>query len=146
MDKHEYEINQLINPKKDIVKSNSKHRDKIETLIQGRRIGGIVGGGEPPKNILENGKYKIDISGGTKQAYSAFDVRGGNVYVYAGSLEENQNIYYYHPNGSVFSAYGNNSILELIYNVCKTYDNYVSISRRVVSYEDLENFDTYKEL
>ena len=49
MDRHEYEINQLINPKKDIVKSNSKHRDKIETLIQGRRIGGIVGGGsEPP--------------------------------------------------------------------------------------------------
>jgi hypothetical protein len=33
MDRHEYEINQLINPKKDIVKSNSKHRDNIETLI-----------------------------------------------------------------------------------------------------------------
>lgn len=48
MDRHEYEINQLINPKKDIVKSNSKHRDKIETLIQGRRIGKIDGGGDTP--------------------------------------------------------------------------------------------------
>lgn len=48
MNRHEYEINQLINPKKDIVKSNSKHRDKIETLIQGRRGGGINRGGETP--------------------------------------------------------------------------------------------------
>lgn len=52
MDRHEYEINQLINPKKDIVKSNSKHRDKIETLIQGRRIGGIDGGGDTPEKTL----------------------------------------------------------------------------------------------
>lgn len=62
MDKHEYEINQLINPKKDIVKSNSKHRDKIETLIQGRRIGGISEGGDTPEEILwaiefESGKF-----------------------------------------------------------------------------------------
>ena len=146
MDRHEYEINQLINPKKDIVKSNSKHRDKIETLIQGRRIGGIVGGEEPPKNILENGKYKIDISSGAKQAYAAFDVRGGNVYVYASSLEVTQNVFVYGQNGNVVSAFGNDNILELIENDCKPYDNYVSISRRVVSYEDLENFDTYKEL
>lgn len=46
MNRHEYEINQLINPKKDIVKSNSKHRDKIETLIQGRN--GIQGGDVSP--------------------------------------------------------------------------------------------------
>ena len=63
MNKHEYEINQLINPKKDIVKSNSKHRDKIETLIQGRRIGGILGGGDTPKQEtlwaieFESGKF-----------------------------------------------------------------------------------------
>lgn len=52
MDRHEYEINQLINPKKDIVKSNSKHRDKIETLIQGRRVEGINRGGDTPEKTL----------------------------------------------------------------------------------------------
>ncbi len=67
MDRHEYEINQLINPKKDIVKSNSKHRDNIETLIQGRRIGGIVGGGSTPEKTPyvrwknPNGTYCVGI-------------------------------------------------------------------------------------
>ena len=33
----EYELNQLINPKKDMIKTKSKHRQPLETLIQGRR-------------------------------------------------------------------------------------------------------------
>ena len=59
MDRHEYEINQLINPKKDIVKSNSKHRDKIETLIQGRN--GISGESHVPDPY--GGHEYVEIGG-----------------------------------------------------------------------------------
>lgn len=33
----EYELNQLISPKKDMIKTKSKHRQSLETLIQGRK-------------------------------------------------------------------------------------------------------------
>lgn len=75
MDRHEYEINQLINPKKDIVKSNSKHRDKIETLIQGRRVGGIKGGEEPP----EQTKWKRFIDYLDSWIYC--ETRGDNILI-----------------------------------------------------------------
>ena len=59
MDRQEYENNQLINPKKDIVKSNSKHRDKIETLIQGRNGGIYYNPIVPP---LPNNVIKYEAS------------------------------------------------------------------------------------
>lgn len=56
------------------------------------------------------------------------------------------NVHVYGPNGNFIADNGNNNILELIDNDCKPYDNYVSISRRVVTNENLANFDTYLEL
>ena len=82
MNRHEYEINQLINPKKDIVKSNSKHRDKIETLIQGRRIGGIVGGGSTPEKTRYIGWY---LEGGGAQ-FLIGDIKDNYLVLYGNSL------------------------------------------------------------
>lgn len=56
------------------------------------------------------------------------------------------NVHVYGPSGNLLADNGNNNFIELIDNKCKSYDNYVSISRRVVSNENLENFDTYLEL
>lgn len=43
-----------------IEQNKGKHRQPIETLIQGRRIGGIVGGGDTPKK--ETRKIAFDIN------------------------------------------------------------------------------------
>ena len=145
MNKHEYEINQLINPKKDIVKSNSKHRDKIETLIQGRRIGGIVGGEEPPKNILVDGKYKYDITRGAKRFFAACTVVSGRVYVYAESLDEVDNINVYLPTGAIQARNGADTIVQAIRSICETYDNFVDVTKEVQLDEQIADFDTYIE-
>ena len=146
MDRHEYEINQLINPKKDIVKSNSKHRDNIETLIQGRRIGGIVGGEEPPKNILEDGKYKHDLTDGEKRFFAACTVINGHVFVYAESLGGVNNINVYEPTGTLVARTGGDNTIKEIRESCETYDNFVEVTKEVQLDEQLSDFENYKEL
>ena len=124
-----------------------RNRDRRRPLSQQRRrIGGIVGGEEPPKNILENGKYKLDITFGKKNTYVAFDVRVGSVYVYASSESETNNINIYTAGGQRVSGDGLQTILEAVENICSNYDNYKGIQRRVDLQEQLANFDTYIEL
>ena len=146
MDRHEYEINQLINPKKDIVKSNSKHRDKIETLIQGRRIGGIVEGGEPPKKILKDGKYKYGITYGAEEFFIACTIESGHVYVYAESLDGEDNINIYRPSGEFVSNNVSDELMQTIRDICEKYDNFVDVTKEVQPGQQIANFNTYIEL
>ena len=88
MNRHEYEINQLINPKKDIVKSNSKHRDKIETLIQGRN--GISGGNEPAPPTLPQGKYRVSIA---SSEYFFGHFENDTMYIFGLTANERANVY-----------------------------------------------------
>lgn len=125
--------------------TEAKHRDPVETLVQGRN-GISERGGEPPKNILVDGKYKYDITRGAKRFFAACTVVSGRVYVYAESLDEVDNINVYLPTGAIQARNGADTIVQAIRSICETYDNFVDVTKEVQLDEQIADFDTYLEL
>ena len=124
-----------------------RQRDRGRPLSQQRRrIGGIVGGEEPPKNILKDGNYKYDISQGAKQMFAAYNVKSGRVFVLANFLDGTNNINLYRPDGAVVGREGSDTYMQAIKDVCSTYDNFVEVTKEVNHDILLPDFENYVEL
>lgn len=105
-----------------------------------------LGGEQPPKNILKDGNYKYDISQGAKQAFAAYNVKSGRVFVLANSLGGTNNLNLYNANGAVIGREGSDTYMQAIKDVCSTYDNFVEVTKEVNHEVLLADFENYVEL
>lgn len=128
MDRHEYEINQLINPKKDIVKSNSKHRDKIETLIQGRN--GISARSDSPSTTPY---YAFDYIYG---AGPIIHYTGDGVMRVLGDISNSKCFMFFLSNGTKVAGPGST-----LQNVIEVFSQKVTNPPMVISDWEIEDSD-----
>lgn len=110
------------------------------------QVGGTVPNWDAYEKILiqlEDGLYKLDLTGGSSQAFACMQVQNGNIGVYASSLESGSNINVYNANGTFNAANGAENILALVTQICNRYPNFVSVSKLVKDNSNLENWSEY---
>lgn len=95
---------------------------------------------------IEDGLYKIDLSGGSSRAFACMEIQNGNIGIYASSLESGSNINVYNGDGTFNAANGAENILSLVSQIGSRYPNFVSVSKVVKDNSNLENWDEYSLL
>lgn len=148
----EYELYELTKPsfiQNVNFSTEAKHRDPIEPLVQGRRIGGIVGGGSTPE------KTYLAIERGTASSSVRCGILIGTHLMFLGSVDKKPETYVVtYPDGIVRSYEGdvitdsifNNSIKPLLTHAGYQVDSYSTgtLETTVPLNTVMPNWDNYK--